>query len=352
MTLPGAAIEPSLLRSAVAVPTDYITHGLGRKFHFMKFRAMRSSDISELLQTPVQVTDSNPLSGGCISEVRVLNLDVLDPSAVPTLTGGGRDSRAAGQSLVRLVVKRNSAEMVSNFSAEAAGLMALSATNTIGVPRVIAHRLINNQAYLAMQWIDSAKTPPVSADYEQFGRRLAKMHQASQGDEHGWSDDNFLGAAPQKNEPAENWSEFFADRRIGFQIRWAVDQGLADRNLIDNCHAIINRMPDLLDGRDQSHSLLHGDLWSGNYLFDQDRQPVLIDPAVYRGCREAEWGMIVWFGGCPPAFESGYQHQWPMPAGWKRRVEIYKLYHQLNHLNLFGSSYAGVCQQTSREILR
>jgi len=97
--------------------------------------------------------------------------------------------------------------------------------------------------------------------------------------------------------------------------------------------------------------LLHGDLWSGNYLFDTDGNPAIIDPAVYYGCREAEWGMIKWFGGCPAAFERGYQTEWPMPDGWQRRSDIYMLYHQLNHLNLFGSGYADGCRRTAAQIL-
>jgi fructosamine-3-kinase len=86
-------------------------------------------------------------------------------------------------------------------------------------------------------------------------------------------------------------------------------------------------------------------------LFDQQSRPVLIDPAVYRGCREAEWGMIVWFGGCPAAFTDGYLRRWPLPDGWRRRVNVYLLYHQLNHLNLFGGSYASACRSTAAEIL-
>ena len=111
-------------------------------------------------------------------------------------------------------------------------------------------------------------------------------------------------------------------------------------------------MPELLQGRDDETSLLHGDLWSGNYLCDERGEPVVIDPAVYRGCREAEFGMIRLFGACPPTFERAYCDTFPLPDGWHRRVSVYVLYHLLNHLNLFGSGYLGQCHQVTDEILR
>jgi fructosamine-3-kinase len=202
-----------------------------------------------------------------------------------------------------------------------------------------------------MECIVQGRGGSSSAAYRRFARQLADLHRTTAGKRIGWERDNYLGSAKQPNTPHETWAEFVADQRIGFQIRWARDQGLADRQLQSDCETIIARMAGLLDGRQDQTSLLHGDLWSGNYLFDAHGQPAIIDPAVYYGCREAEWGMIAWFGSCPAAFDQAYQERWPMPEGWQRRIQVYKLYHQLNHLNLFGSSYAGICRSTARRIL-
>ena len=293
---------------------------------------MLSDDLSRLMDAPVHVDDSTPLSGGCISEVKLVTLGA----------GHGLDLPD------RLVIKRNSTSMAANFRCEFLGLQTLADVASIRVPRPIRTGVVGNNAYLLMEYIESG---PSREAFENFGRRLAKLHRVTAGQDIGWNEDNFLGAAPQKNRSCDSWTEFFATRRIEFQIRWASDQGLADAALKSDCQMIIDRMESLLSGRTHQTSLLHGDLWSGNYLFDSAGEPVLLDPAVYRGCREAEWGMIRLFGSCPPVFERGYQEEWPMPDGWNRRVNVYRLYHELNHLNLFGASYLGSCRSTTREIL-
>ncbi|MCA9139851.1 MAG: fructosamine kinase family protein, partial [Planctomycetales bacterium] len=285
--------------------------------------------------------------GGCISEVSVVTIRANGGESWENLHHIHR-----GRSQGKLVLKLHSAHMVANFRCEAAGLRALAQAGAIRVPAVYAFGQVGDQAALALEFIPPNVDGPSRDQFQVFGRQLAKLHQLTTGDRIGWPEDNFLGSAHQPNQGCGSWPEFFAMRRIGFQIRWACDQGLADQSLQKDCETIINRIDELLDGRDGTSSLLHGDLWSGNYLFDRDGRPVLIDPAVYRGCREAEWGMIRWFGNCPPEFEQAYQAQWPMPDGWQRRVGVYLLYHQLNHLNLFGGSYADVCHRTAREVLR
>jgi fructosamine-3-kinase len=119
-----------------------------------------------------------------------------------------------------------------------------------------------------------------------------------------------------------------------------------------DCEQIIDLMDDLLEGREDQTSLLHGDLWSGNYLCDREGDAVIIDPAIYYGCREAEFGMLRLFGSCPGDFYESYLDTFPLPAGWQRRVSVYVLYHLLNHLNLFGTGYRSQCQRLAAEILR
>lgn len=291
--------------------------------------------LAELLDGPIKIRDSRPLSGGCISEVLAVTLDAGSSSNLPS----------------QIVVKRNAAQMEENFRCETEGLQAIAKTEAIRVPKPLATGVIDGQALLVLEWIESGASHSRDECFERFGYTLANFHRQTQGEQIGWPTDNFLGAAAQPNRECDTWIEFVAEHRLGFQLRWASDQGLADTALRRDVERIIASLERCLAGRDQTISLLHGDLWSGNYLFDTAGDPVLLDPAVYRGCREAEWGMILLFGGCPPIFGRAYQEEWPMPEGWHARARVYLLYHELNHLNLFGTSYLGGCKSTAREIL-
>jgi fructosamine-3-kinase len=253
-----------------------------------------------------------------------------------------------------LFVKSNDACFLDNFQCEWEGLTRLGESETIGVPQPIAVGVVSDQAYLVTEWIEQTRQ---SADFFiDFGRALADLHRATIGTRIGLDRDNHLGAAPQMNtaridSAILSWPEFFALQRIEYQIRWAVDQGLADGQLQRNCQRIADNMDQILDGRDEATSLLHGDLWSGNYLAGPDGQPFIIDPAIYYGCREAEFGMLRLFGSCPDSFYAAYTDRFPLPSGWQRRVGVYVLYHLLNHLNLFGSGYHSQCRQVAAEIL-
>lgn len=290
-----------------------------------------ASALAELWTDFGELVDSRGVGGGCISQANRVTV---------------RDR--AGQQRT-LFAKSNSPEFQENFEAEWDGLRRLAETRTIRVPEPIAVGSAGGRAWLVMQWIEPASTG--SGFFTAFGRDLAAMHRASRGTQVGLSRDNYLGSARQVNTPSDSWSDFFAEHRIGFQLRWAVDQGLADAALRRDLETVVERMPQLLSGRAEETSLLHGDLWSGNYLADASGRAVILDPAVYHGCREAEFGMIRLFGGCGEEFYQAYQEAWPMPDGWQRRVSVYVLYHLLNHLNLFGGGYASGCRQTAAEIL-
>ena len=284
-----------------------------------------------------------------------------DASGRVERVGGGSISDAwhvwlpSGQ---QLFVKSNTESFLPNFQAEKRGLAALHDATQGNDDLIVARPLVvaaaRSRAWLVMDWISSAGS--TSDFFDRFGRGLAKLHRATlkrTEDEkrNGWIADNFLGAANQSNPPMESWSAFVAEHRIGYQIRWAVDQGLADKTLIRSCESIANRMDSLLGGRENSTSLLHGDLWSGNYLASSGGAAVIIDPAVYYGCREAEFGMLKLFGGCPDNFYRTYDDEFPFADGWQKRVSVYVLYHLLNHLNLFGRGYLSQCKATATGIL-
>ena len=312
---------------------------------------MLARALSDWFDTAVEILSSRPLGGGCISDVSVVTIRCDDLRSWQPLQESLSEESVSEDGTIQLVIKRNSARMVSNFRCEAAGLTAIADAGVIRVPTVHAVDQVADQSFLVMEWIQPSPSRPTDKQFAEFGRRLAQLHQAPTEQRAGWHTDNFLGSAIQPNGGCDSWPRFVATQRIGHQIRWAADQGLADRRLIADCDAIADRMDELLRGREETLSLLHGDLWSGNYLFDASGKPVLMDPAVYPGCGEAEWGMILWFGNCPQIFQRAYQEAWPMAPGWQRRVQVYLLYHQLNHLNLFGTSYASACHQTAREIL-
>ncbi len=288
--------------------------------------------LTELLPSVASVTDATGVGGGCISQAsRVRYLDDR---------GDSHD----------VFVKSNRASFVANFEAERDGLIRLREPNVIRVPRPIAVGTVGEQSWFVIEWIDQARRG--RNYFRQFARQLADLHRATLGEEIGLCRDNFLGSAPQRNAPADSWAEFVATQRIGFQIGWAVDRGLADADLQKDCERIVDSIDRILEGREDRTSLLHGDLWSGNYLCGHDGEPVIVDPAVYHGCREAEFGMLLLFGSCGEGFYDEYQAALPMSGGWQRRTKVYVLYHLLNHLNLFGRGYHDQCVSLAAEILR
>ena len=306
------------------------------------------SVLQQLLGQPVTVRSQRPLSGGCISEVSLIDVVGLPAHALPTLDHGRSANEPDGA--VSLVLKQNDQAMLNNFQCEAEGLAAIRSAG-MTAPEIISCQAIGDRAYLLMQYLRPAAGGIRERCEFDFGRDLATLHQQTAGDQIGWHQDNYLGASLQPNQPCETWASFVAKRRIGFQLKLAQNHGLLDHRLRRACQVIMQNMSQLLAGRDPVQCLLHGDLWSGNYLLTESGRTAVIDPATYYGCREAEWGMIKWFGQCGPAFTEGYESVWPLPTGWQIRSDIYLLYHQLNHLNLFGSGYDDLSLQTAQRIL-
>jgi protein-ribulosamine 3-kinase len=176
-----------------------------------------------------------------------------------------------------------------------------------------------------------------AGDFAALGRVLAALH-ATHGEHHGWRRDNYIGATPQRNRQSESWSSFWREERLLPQLELAGKNGLGMR-LVEKGGELIAALPQLLAGHEPAPSLLHGDLWSGNAGFLAGGAPVLFDPAVYYGDREADLAMTELFGGFPRAFYSAYRDIAPPEAGYAVRKTLYNLYHVLNHANLFGGGY-------------
>jgi fructosamine-3-kinase len=252
---------------------------------------------------------------------------------------GGGDINAAARvetADARYFVKWNYFPRPRLFETEARGLNLLAATNALRIPRVIT--VIEQPAALVLEWIDLGSNKSVAA--EALGRGLAQQHRSTAA-LHGLDHDNYIGSTPQRNTQARSWIEFYRDRRLGAQRDLAQHRGYLTPDRARRLDRVLDRLDQWIDDTAVVPSLLHGDLWGGNYLIDAQGNPVLIDPAVYYGDREAEIAFTELFGGFGARFYADYDEAWPLDRGYAERHDLYNLYHLLNHLNLFGEGYGG-----------
>jgi len=247
----------------------------------------------------------------------------------------------------RFFVKINHALNLPMFEAEAEGLREIAATGTIRVPRPVCAGVAADSAFLVLEYLELQAGGKRSA--EDFGRRLAAMHRATDV-QHGWRRDNSIGSTPQINTPADNWTEFWRDRRLGYQLALAARNGHKGA-LQQLGESLLAKLDGFFVGHISPPSLLHGDLWGGNYAFDLTGEPVMFDPAVYYGDRETDLAMTELFGGFPVAFYAAYREVYPLDSGYPVRKTLYNLYHILNHLNLFGSGYLGQAEGMMAKLL-
>lgn len=225
------------------------------------------------------------------------------------------------------------------FAAEARGLGLLGGAGCIRLPEVLHTAEAGSYAYLLLEWIPAGRTG--EEFWELFGQQLAALHRNSS-DSFGLDHDNYIGSLVQRNDPRDNWPEFFVQMRLEPQLKLARDAGLADAGLAARFDKLFHRMHQLFPH--EPPSLLHGDLWSGNHLCGAGGVPVLIDPAVYYGFREMDLAMSRLFGGFDRQFYQSYHNAFPFETGWEERVGLCNLYPLMVHLNLFGSSYLGQVQ--------
>jgi fructosamine-3-kinase len=261
----------------------------------------------------------------------------LDPDSGEPAGGGSihRSLVVAAVDGERYFLKCNSAGAFPVFSAEQEGLLALRAAAEIRVPAVIGSGRTGAHSWLMLEYLDLRGDKPGAGS--RLGAQLARLHRHT-GTHFGFASDNFIGATPQPNSPTSDWLTFLRDRRLGYQLRLAAENG-GGVELRNRGAALLRRLPALLAGHRPEPALLHGDLWGGNWGALPDGTPVLFDPAVYYGDREADIAMTELFGGFGPEFRRGYAAEWPLPAGYEPRRDLYNLYHVLNHLNLFGGGY-------------
>ena len=224
----------------------------------------------------------------------------------------------------------------STYRCEANGLKELAKPDAIG----IACPISVGDDYILTEYIE--RGVPSTSFYEEFGRSFARMHRYKSSS-FGFYEDNFIGLNPQLNIPTaeerNDWALFYFNKRLFYQYEKAEQNGYVSGELRKGFIKLGNKIESILKDSQEEPTLLHGDLWSGNYICNEQGDSVLIDPAVYYGHREADLAMTKLFGGFPCSFYRAYQQEYPLQDGWEHRESIYKLYHVLNHLNLFGKSY-------------
>lgn len=233
------------------------------------------------------------------------------------------------------IVKLNKAELFpSMLEKEAKGLTLLGAQQKIKTPEVIKHGIINDFQFLVLEAIESSSA--TEKLWSLFGKQLAQLHQCTS-TQFGLDENNYIGSLIQQNNRLNTWKEFLITQRIQPMLELAVNQG--DVNYVEAkiFDAFFKRIDELFPI--EKPSLLHGDLWSGNFLIDNNSEPVLIDPAVYYGHREMDIAMMHLFGGFSPHLFNAYNDYYPLEKGWEKRIPYHQLYPLLVHLNLFGRSY-------------
>jgi fructosamine-3-kinase len=268
--------------------------------------------IEEKLSTKIKNFTS--LSGGCISDAYKI-----------TKSDGSN-----------YFLKYNRSASDNMFIKEANGLKELSKAKALRIPEVLSFA----EDYILLEYIPTGSRK--QNFFEEFGKNFAEMHKFTS-ESFGFYEDNYIGSNPQKNIPAENekvsWVSFYFNKRILFQLQLAEKLGNSTDALRTGISKLENKIEEIVGESKEQPSLLHGDLWGGNYMVDENGKAVLIDPAVYYGHREADLGMTKLFGGFSSEFYRAYDETFPLEDGYNYRENIYKLYHVLNHLNLFGGGY-------------
>jgi protein-ribulosamine 3-kinase len=253
---------------------------------------------------------SRPVGGGCINN-------------------GVQFKTSTGASFF---LKTNTAAPADMFSCEVEGLEALGVEGGPRVPKPYLHA----PDFLLME--DLAPSRRASTYWEDFGRQMAVLHNHTH-ESFGFHHDNYIGSTPQPNPWTKDGYDFFAHHRLIFQADMAAKRSLLKAQEAEEVKALAGKLRELVP--EQPASLIHGDLWGGNAMTDDQGSPAIIDPAAYYGWAEADLAMTALFGGFDDRFYGAYIEARSLPSGWRERFSLYNLYHLLNHLNLFGRGYYG-----------
>lgn len=279
---------------------------------------------SHLQEAGIRILSSQSISGGDINQAALLHCV---------------DQR-------QLFIKYNTAAVAAEMlSIEAKSLHVLQAAQAIRIPQIIAQgQTPDGIAFLLLEYIQPGSRHP--AFWQQFGTSLAALHRHS-APQFGLDHANFIGSLPQSNQWRDTWALFYAEERLLPQMQLARTAKLLDPNDEKRLHSLCQQLHSICPT--EATALIHGDLWSGNFLCDERGGPVLIDPAVAYAHREMDLAMSKLFGGFDPVFYQAYHEAWPLESGFMERIEIYQLYYLLAHVNLFGRSYVPAVRSILRK---
>lgn len=231
-------------------------------------------------------------------------------------------------------------------AAELHSIRMIDNTNTVKVPKIVGNFASNSGAVIALEWIESR--PGSEKDYKLLGEKLAALHLITF-ESYGFERDNYIGGLLQSNAQNDSYAQFYVNNRLQTQVDLALSKGLISQEENKTIIKALKNAEKLLSN--VKPSLLHGDLWSGNVLFDKSGEPFLIDPCCYFGHSESDIAMTLLFGGFGHGFYDTYFEVIPRTCGFDQRIQIYQLYYLLVHLNLFGRAYRDSVMRTVRTLL-
>ena len=244
-----------------------------------------------------------------------------------------------------LFCKVNSATKFPHlFLSEKRGLQLLARQNIVNTPTVIDHFEADGYQFLLLQWVPEGER--TERFWKKFGEQLAALHRVSH-PHHGLNETNYMGSVPQQNTPNQLWCEFFAAERLSPLIKRCTEKGQLTKTQVVMFEKLQKKLSSIFE--EEPPSLLHGDLWSGNFMCDADSEPVLIDPAVYFGHRSVDLAMTTLFGGFQKPFYEAYHFHFPLPANHPEQWAVCNLYPLLIHLYLFGRGYLPQIERTLKQ---
>lgn len=280
---------------------------------FNQIETYLKQTLGEIVHTPISHLDYSSIGGGSINDTYKIKTDNYQ----------------------QFFIKINSAhKFPSLFEKEKNGLTFIAAKKIIRTPAVIDYSITGGKQILILEWIEQGLRSQIF--WKNFGEQLASLHHVSN-DHFGFVEDNYMGALQQRNVHTLTWTEFFIRHRLQPQVSIAENNGHLSSKHIQQFETLYERLNDIFS--EEKASLLHGDLWSGNFMCDDNSQPVLIDPAVYFGHRSVDLAMTTLFGGFDKSFYEAYHYHFPLPDNYREQWDVSNLYPLLIHLNLFGSSY-------------
>lgn len=265
--------------------------------------------------------------------------------AVPAHGGSINECFVLETSEGKFFLKRNENDKFPRmFEEETKGLQQLSISPILRIPKPISNGIFKGQAYLLTEFIESGLQ--TENFWEKFGQGMAELHKNNR-DYYGADSDNYIGSLVQSNSVHRQWADFFIQQRLRPQIQLTTEKHLLDRTELEMFDKLFLKLDSFFPV--ELPALLHGDLWSGNFICSTNSQPVIFDPACYFGHREMDIAMTKLFGGFERKFYSAYNEVRPLETGWEERTEICNLYPLLVHLNLFGGGYRKQIELTLRK---